>query len=61
MMNAAVAEELPGVDELDELYRLDATETEPEDDEGVEPEEMPHPVEPEEMPHPVEPEEMPHP
>jgi hypothetical protein len=53
MMNAAVAEELPGVDELDELYRLDASETEPEDDEeGVEPEEMPHPVEPEEMPHP---------
>jgi len=58
MMNAAVAEELPGVDELDELYRLDASETEPEDDAGdddeagVEPEEMPHPVEPEEMPHP---------
>jgi len=54
MMNAAVAEELPGVDELDELYRLDASETEPEDDdqdededdqdeEGIEPEEMPHP------------------
>ncbi len=54
MMNAAVAEELPSVDELDELYRLDASETEPEDDDeaGVEPEEMPHPVEPEEMPHP---------
>ena len=54
MMNAAVAQELPGVDELDELYRLDASETEPEDDdedededdqdeEGIEPEEMPHP------------------
>jgi hypothetical protein len=52
MMNAAVAEELPSVDELDELYRLDASETEPEDDdededdqdeEGIEPEEMPHP------------------
>ncbi len=53
-MNAAVAEELPGVDELDELYRLDASETEPEDDdedddeddqdeEGIKPEEMPHP------------------
>ena len=54
-MNAAVAQELPGVDELDELYRLDASETEPEDDEdedededdqdeeGIEPEEMPHP------------------
>ena len=33
MGNAAVAEELPGADELDELYRLDASETEPEDDE----------------------------
>jgi len=27
-----VAEELPGADELDELYRLDASEPEPEDD-----------------------------
>ena len=34
MGNAAVAEELPGVIELDELYRLDASETEPEDDEN---------------------------
>jgi hypothetical protein len=52
-MNAAVAEELPGIDELDELYRLDASEPEPEDDEdededddeeeGIQPEEMPHP------------------
>jgi len=55
-MNAAAAQELPGVDELDELYRLDASETEPEDDdededededdqdeEGIKPEEMPHP------------------
>jgi len=33
MGNAAVAEELPGAEELDELYRLDASETEPEDDE----------------------------
>jgi hypothetical protein len=32
MGNAAVAEELPGADELDELYRLDASEPEPEDD-----------------------------
>jgi len=53
MGNAAVAEELPGADELDRLYRLDATETEPEDDEddhvededdeGAHPEGMPHP------------------
>ena len=32
MGNAAVAEELLGADELDELYRLDASEPEPEDD-----------------------------
>ena len=52
MGNAAVAVELPGAEELDELYRLDSSETEPEpdddededeDDEGVQPEEMPHP------------------
>ncbi len=30
MGNAAVAEELPGADELHELYRLDASEPEPE-------------------------------
>lgn len=34
MGTAAVAEELPGAIELDELYRLDASETEPEDDEN---------------------------
>ena len=55
MGTAAVAVELPGAEELDELYRLDASETEPEpeddhdeddedDDEGgIQPEEMPHP------------------
>jgi hypothetical protein len=32
MGTAAVAGELPGTDELDELYRLDASETEPEDE-----------------------------
>jgi hypothetical protein len=31
MGNVAVAEELAGSDELDELYRLDASESEPED------------------------------
>jgi hypothetical protein len=36
MGNVAVAEELPGVDDLDELYRLDASESEPEDDEDYE-------------------------
>ena len=35
MGTAVVAEELPDADELDELYRLDASEPEPEDeDEG---------------------------
>jgi hypothetical protein len=58
MGNVAVAEELAGSDELDELYRLDASEPEPEpesepepdedeDDEdegeeGIKPEGMPH-------------------
>jgi hypothetical protein len=47
MGNLAVAEELAGRDELDELYKLDLTETGPEDDEedeedDIEPEEMPH-------------------
>ena len=32
MGNVAVAEELAGSDELDELYRLDASEPVPEDD-----------------------------
>jgi hypothetical protein len=31
MGNVAVAEELAGRDELDELYRLDASESDPED------------------------------
>ncbi len=57
MGTAAVAEEQAGVDELEELYKLDASETEPEDDEdeddgtddeeddgeGIHPEDMPHP------------------
>jgi hypothetical protein len=33
MGNAAAARELPGIEELDELYRLDASEREPEDEE----------------------------
>jgi hypothetical protein len=32
MGNAAVAEDLAGVDELEELYQLSASDTEPEDD-----------------------------
>jgi hypothetical protein len=36
MGNAAFAEELAGLDELEELYKLDASETEPEDDDEEE-------------------------
>ena len=53
MGNAAAAEELAGIDELEELYQLSASETEPEDDEddeddedeggGMKPEVMPQP------------------
>ncbi len=39
MGNLAVAEELAGSDELEELYRLDASETGPEEDEEEEEEE----------------------
>jgi len=39
MGNVAVAEELAGIDELEELYRLDASESEPEDDEDDDEEE----------------------
>lgn len=56
MGNMAVAEELAGSDELEDLYGLDASEAEPEpedeeddeddedkdDGEGIQPEEMPH-------------------
>ncbi len=54
MGNTAVAEALPGSGELDELYRLSASESGPEDDgeddldedetgedEGIQPEDMP--------------------
>jgi hypothetical protein len=36
MGNAAIAEELPGTGELDELFRLSASESSPEDDEDDE-------------------------
>jgi hypothetical protein len=60
MGNAAVAVELPGAEELDELYRLDASETEPEDDEDEDEDdeddedddEDEEGIQPEEMPHP---------
>ena len=61
MGNVAVAGELAGSDELDELYRLDASESEPEDepeDDGDEPDdeddkdEGGEGIKPEGMPHP---------
>ena len=60
MGNAAVAGELASTDELDELYRLDASEGEPEpgDDEPDDDEEDEGDdddgggIEPEDMPHP---------
>lgn len=52
MGNAAVAEGLLDVDELDDLYRLDATETEPEpEEEQEEKEEEEKEVKPEGLPH----------
>jgi hypothetical protein len=58
MGNASVAEELPGADELDELYRLDASEPEPEpepgdeDDKDEDEDEDEGAMKPEGMPHP---------
>jgi len=51
MGNLAVAEELAGSDELDELFKLNATETEPEDDEEDEDEDEDDGVKPDEFPH----------
>jgi hypothetical protein len=46
---AAVAEELAAIDELDELYKLSASETGPEDDEHAEEEDKGEEEEPEVM------------
>ena len=59
MGNVAVAEELAGSDELDELYRLDASESEPEpepepdddEDENDDDDENEKVIKPEGMPH----------
>jgi hypothetical protein len=58
MGNTAFADELAGVDELDELYKLNASETQPEDMPHEEPDDMPH-DQPGDMPH-DEPDDMPH-
>jgi hypothetical protein len=50
--NAVVAEELAGSDELDELFKLDASETEPEDEDEEEGDEDDEDVEkPDVVPH----------
>ena len=60
MGNVTVAEELPGSDELDELYKLDASESAPEDDDdddddddvdGDDDEDGGEPFEPKDIPH----------
>ena len=52
MGNLATVEELAGSDELEELYRLDASETEPEDEEEeVEEEPKEEEMEPRGIPH----------
>jgi hypothetical protein len=53
MGNLAVAEELAGSDELEELYRLDASETGPEEEEEEDEEEEPEEeeMEPRGIPH----------
>lgn len=52
MGNAAVAEVLAGTEDLDELYKLSASETEPEDDEDDEEDDEDEDIEPEVMPEP---------
>jgi hypothetical protein len=62
MGNVAVAEELERVRELEDLYKLNASENEPEGmPDPAEPEGMPDPAEPEGMPDPIKPEGMPDP
>ena len=64
MGNVAVADELASIDELDDLYQLNASESEPEEgeeDEGMEPDVMPEPSKPAVMPEPIKPDVMPEP
>jgi hypothetical protein len=57
MGNAAVAQELPALDELEELYELDASEPEPEDDDDLDDDEDDDEDDDDEEMHP---EDMPH-
>jgi hypothetical protein len=55
MRNVAVADEQAGIDELEDLYQLNASESGPEEDEedeGMEPDVMPEPAKPDVMPEP---------
>jgi hypothetical protein len=60
MGNVAVAEELAGSDELDELYRLDASESEPEDEPDEDDEDQDDEDEGEDEGEDIKPGEMPH-
>jgi hypothetical protein len=62
MGNLAIVEEFAGSDELDELYRLDASETEPEDedDEDDEDDEGDEDAQDDDADEGIQPEEMPH-
>ena len=52
MGNSALAEELLSAEELDELYKLDASESDPDDDEDDDEDEDDEEEEPEVMPQP---------
>jgi hypothetical protein len=60
MGNVAVAEELAGSDELDELCRLDASESEPEDEPDEDDEDQDDEDEGEDEGEDIKPGEMPH-
>jgi hypothetical protein len=60
MGNVAVAEELTGTDELEELYELDASESHPEDDDEEEEEDDDDDEEEDDDEEDKEPDEIPH-
>jgi hypothetical protein len=56
MGNAAAIGELAGINDLEDLYQLDASENSPEgddedEDDGAQPDEIPHEAQPDEIPH----------
>jgi hypothetical protein len=59
MRNAAIAEELPGTGELDELFRLSASESAPEDDEDEDDDDLPEDDDDDEDEEEIHPDDMP--